>query len=730
MKHSRGRSGGSLTSLRLTPLCAACLMALANYAVADDSNGKLKDIEVTAQKETSAQALPAPYAGGQVAKGARIGMLGNVDIMDTPFNVTAYTAQTIEDQQARTVGDVLKNDPSVRPTTSDGHNAENFVVRGFALTSYETAFDGLYGLLPMARMPTTFLERVEFFKGPAAMLSGMSPSGSVGGVINVVPKHAGDTPLTRLTATYATASQWGLQADVSRRFGEENRLGIRVNGAYTNGKTSVDGQNRRDTNSAVALDYRGRGWNLSLDAFDIAQTQSNGSPMMVGFSTLGRVLQAPSGSTNLFKGTYVNQDTSGAVLRGDLALNDDWTLFGAIGHTRYDWNGISVNGTRVVVSNASGNATGQTYGQAGSTESTSGEVGVRGNFRTGSIGHKVVLSASAVNQLGNSAVVTSSASGTTNIYSGTTALALATKAGATYRTSDNTFSSLGASDTLSMLDDKVLLTLGLRAQRVATKSWSASSPTASPTRYNKSAITPAVGVVYKPWSASTSLYANYIEGLSVGETVGTTYSNAGEVLSPYKTKQIETGVKWDAGSFTNTLALFQITKPSGVSISNGDGTYRYATEGEQRHRGLEWNIFGQLTEQVRVLGGVAYTLGKLTKVASTSANAGHTPAGVPKITANLGGEWDLPWVSNTTLEGRVIYTGRQYLDAANTLQLPSWTRLDVGARYATRIAAHNVTFRANVENLTNRAYWTGVFNDGYATIGASRTVKLSASVDF
>ncbi|MBL8270023.1 STN domain-containing protein, partial [Steroidobacter sp.] len=36
--------------------------------------------------------LPPNYAGGQVARGGRTGLFGNLDVMDTPFNSTNYTA--------------------------------------------------------------------------------------------------------------------------------------------------------------------------------------------------------------------------------------------------------------------------------------------------------------------------------------------------------------------------------------------------------------------------------------------------------------------------------------------------------------------------------------------------------------------------------------------------------------------------------------------------------------
>ena len=42
--------------------------------------------------------VPPPYAGGQVATGGQLGLLGNRSVMDTPFNQTSYTAKKVQDQ--------------------------------------------------------------------------------------------------------------------------------------------------------------------------------------------------------------------------------------------------------------------------------------------------------------------------------------------------------------------------------------------------------------------------------------------------------------------------------------------------------------------------------------------------------------------------------------------------------------------------------------------------------
>ena len=115
---------------------------------------------------------------------------------------------------------------------------------------------------------------------------------------------------------------------------------------------------------------------------------------------------------------------------------------------------------------------------------------------------------------------------------------------------------------------------------------------------------------------------------------------------------------------------------------------------------------------------------------ATAANRGNKPVGVPDIQANLWAEWDTPGLEGFTLTGGAIYTDRQFVDQANTQQLDSWTRIDAGARYATKIDGRPTTFRATVQNVFDREYWSGVASYGAFSPGYPRTLQLSASVDF
>ena len=677
----------------------------------------LKEVTVSATAETP-ESLPAAAPSGQVARGTRLGVLGNVGVMDTPFNMTGYTAEGIVDQQAQTVGAVLKNDPSVRTTTNEGHIVENFIIRGFAVGAGSLAINGAYGLAPEQNTPTEIFERVEVLKGPGAMMMGMPPAGDVGGAINLVPKRAGKAPLTRVTTTYSSQSNVGVHADVSRRFGADQRLGVRVNGVVSGGETWLDRQTKAREIGHLALDYKGEGWNLEADAYSLKNKVRKGSPMQPILTGWTTVPKAPDGSTNFFygEGVYSNTQTQGLIVRGQARLSAGWTAFASAGKAQHAYDGF-IFGTRPVwapANAATGNATGTAYNSWGEYDTTTVELGLRGQFSTGAVAHKLTLAANVLNYEGGSRA-NGTAAINSNIYNPRPITMPAGGAASTYnKLNDDVMTSLSVADTLAFADDTLQLTLGLRAQQVHQKL----------SKYKETAVTPLVGVVAKPWGENISLYGNYVEGLSAGTTVKAPYSNEGETFKPYKSKQMEVGVKWVTGSLTQTVSLFQISKPALIEANN-----RQVLDGEQRNRGVEWNLFGQLTPSLSLLGGAAYTEADQTKT-HKGVNQGRAQFGVPKLTLNLGADWAIPGVQGLSVNGRVNHTGAQWLTGDNSVKLPAWTTVDVGARYATRFGAQPVVLRATVTNLANRAYFDSLWGAGRVNVGAPRAVRLSATFDF
>jgi iron complex outermembrane receptor protein len=277
----------------------------------------------------------------------------------------------------------------------------------------------------------------------------------------------------------------------------------------------------------------------------------------------------------------------------------------------------------------------------------------------------------------------------------------------------------------------VLLTLGVRHQTIEARTFAYNTGIEGDA-YKKSRNSPAAGLVVK-LTPDLSAYANYIESLSQGGTApsaqnGQPVENAGEMLSPYVSKQKEIGLKYDGGDLGGGIAFFSTDKPRAYV---GDDL-RYTAGGKDRHQGVELTAFGEVTPSVRVLGGMTWLDAKQ-RDTGAAATDGKRVIGVPRLQANLGVEWDIPGVEGLTVDGRVVYTGSSYADSENTLKVPGWTRFDAGLRYRTKIGGNQVTWRARVDNIANRDYWASVGgypNNGYLVLGAPRTFSLTASIEF
>jgi len=687
---------------------------------------QLDPVQVEGQR-TAAGALPPAYAGGQVARGARLGALGNQDAMDVPFSVTSYTAETIGNQQAETIADVLANDPAVRTGFGYGNFAESFVIRGFQLVGEDLSVDGLYGTAPRQIVATDMFERVEVLKGANAFLNGAAPSSTgIGGGVNLVPKRAGDEPLTRLTANHAMDSRFGGSADVGRRFGADNRFGARANVAYRDGETAIDGEKRTLKLGSLALDYRGDRARVTLDLGTQTQRVEQGRSV-VYVTTV--VPAAPAASANYAQPwSYSEMRDSFGQIRAEYDILPSVTVHGAFGIRDMREDGDYASPT---VTSADGSGTVGRLTVPREDFTVTGQAGVRAEVATGPVTHRLNGGVSALRTTNNNGYEFG-ATAAVNLYDMVavarprTTLA-AGMVGDPPKVSAVELKSLYVSDTLSVLDDRVMLTVGLRQQNIQVRGYNRTTGAVT-SSYDETALTPVAGLVVKPWK-EVALYANRIEGLAQGPTAPATAANAGAIFEPYRSVQYEVGAKLDLGRFGASLSLFQTTQPSGVT---DPVTRVYGVSGEQRNRGIELMLFGEPVDGVRLVGGATVIDPELTSTGN-AATEGNDAVGVPRHQYNANVEWDLPFLPasfpTVTLTGRMIHTGAQYVNTANTLKIPSWTRFDIGARLKTEVHGRPVTVRAAVENVADRAYWASAFG-GYLTQGNPLTAKLSVSVDF
>ncbi|QEI09406.1 TonB-dependent receptor [Pigmentiphaga aceris] len=690
-------------------------------SVGATSTTTLHEVSVVGTRQNPS-ALPEAYAGGMTARGARAGVLGNQDVMDIPFSMTSYTESFIRGRSAKTIADTVAFDPSVMVSQTGGM-VDSYSIRGFPIAEGnvgEIAFNGVYGIAPNYRAFTPYIERVEVLKGATGLLYGVSPDGGVGGVINVVPKRATDQPITRLSTSFEERSVGGLQLDVGRRFGEQQEWGVRVNGSHEQGKTAVDNQRREISVGALGLDYRGDKLSVSLDL--INQYEDWDAPSRVfSIGTGMAVPDAPNGRSNPAQtwGWSTLKDRS-ALVDLEYRVNDQVTVFGNLGHgySKVD----RLFDQQMVFSNSAGDFTSTPRYGIFEVKRDTASAGARLGFTTGAIRHRATIQATTLD-VTNYQNSTDGRRFSSNLYAPLRLPAQDVAApGSVPRVAKSQLDSLALSDTLSILNDRVQIIAGARYVQIDADNWDRITGARTST-YQDKAWTPALGAIYRTTS-STMLYASYIEGLSRGDVAPQTARNAGEMLSPYKSKQYELGFKADFDSVMATASLFQIVKPSAF-IENGV----FGQSGEQRNRGLELGLQGEATKGVRLHGGITWLNAELTQTADPALR-GNQPVGVPRWHTTLGAEWDLPWVPGVTLTSGLIYSGKQYVNQQNSASLSSWTRVDVGARYATNIHGNDVTFQLDLKNAFDQAYWSGVSQWGAFALGSPRTLSLSASVAF
>ncbi len=695
----------------------------------------LDTVVVTASADASAQGVQPAFAGGQVARGGRVGIFGSQDIMDTPFSIANFTQKLIQDTQAASVGDVLQNDAAVRVARGFGNYQQLYVVRGLPVYSDDMSYNGLYGLLPRQYLAAELVERVEVLHGASAFLNGAAPGGSgLGGAVNVSPKRAPNTPLTEFTAGTESGSQTYLAADVARRFGGADNFGVRFTGVRRDGGTAVDGEHRELTVFGLGLDFRADGLRVSGDV-GYQDQQLRGSQPSITIAPGLAIPRAPDATdAQGQRWTFANERDTFGTLRAeyDFAANITAWVAGGV----RDGHEADVFGSPTVI-DAAGTTSTYRFDNARHDLVDTGEVGLRAKFHTAGISQQWIASLATYQLNSRNAYAFSDFAGFTgNLYAPSAAAEPSAdfftggQLDTPLTTARTKTSSAAIADQLGLLDERLLVSLGGRYQKIESSSYDYNSGD-SLSSYSKGRATPVFGIVGK-MSSAVSVYANYIEGLVQGDTAPNTFTdpvsgasravaNAGEIFSPYATRQGEVGAKFDGGTIGTSFSLFYTAKP--VATVNTT-TARYEITDYQRNRGAELSVFGEPATGFRVLGGLSYLHAEVT---------GERAIGAPRLQSNLGLEWDVPQLAGLTFDGRVVYTAAQFADSANTQEVPSWSRLDLGARYVVHIGPTRMTVRGRVDNVANRNQWVSVGGypgAGYLVLGAPRTFTVNATIAF
>jgi iron complex outermembrane receptor protein len=278
-------------------------------------------------------------------------------------------------------------------------------------------------------------------------------------------------------------------------------------------------------------------------------------------------------------------------------------------------------------------------------------------------------------------------------------------------------------DTIGLFRDRLLVTGGFRRTTIGLKdTFRDDTP---PGFYHDSAFTPSAAGLLR-LTSNLSLDGNFIQALELGSVAPPGTKNAGQIFPPIISNQVEFGAKGDLGRWLGTLALYRISEANGVesAVTNPP---TFTQNGREVNKGVELSLAGDVMYGLHAIASASFIQPRQ-RSTGDPVTEGKSAAAVPGAAERLNLSWDVPRVRELNLNCNLLETGSAAFDAANHYRVPSWTRLDLGARYSW---GHEKPWivRAQVENLLNNRFWKSAFSGGLAPAGP-RVVNLSFSKAF
>ncbi|WP_240648278.1 TonB-dependent siderophore receptor [Pararobbsia silviterrae] len=718
------------TSFAQSSGAAAVPSAASGAAAAGAANGAANGAATQTPAKTDAapvESLPTVTVSAQASNDAlrtdkiSAGALGDHKQVDTPFSTNVKSSEDIQDLMASTANDVFKYDPAVS-IIGDHATAENsvFSVRGMQIDMLNgLKIDGQSFTGWDMDLPLEPFEQVQLLKGLSGFMYGF---GAPGGIVNYVLKRPTDDPYHSITVGYETAGVFSEKVDLGGRFGPDNQFGYRLNLVNEDGNTSeANGHIRRQV-ASLALDYR-----ITPDltwSADVLYQQSKQTGTIFGiWPAGGNVPDANLVTRDLTQpqNWYETQTTSvGTGLQ--YRISDDWK---ASVNYRFSKLNRYNSDSLLYVSDSAGDYTNTLYSAETRYFYQDVTAMLEGKFSTGFVKHDLVVGAEYQSQ---TAEYDSEYGwdhgydlGSGNIYTPITLYNPGvTLDPALYRESRTTQASLFASDTMQFTD-RLSALIGLRYTQYREDVYNQDQTYAS--QYSQSPVTPTAALMFKTDAYST-LYASYVESLQQGGAAPIGDVNYPQVYGPLRSRQYEIGFKTDRKTWGANVALFRVDE--GYDYTNTAGYY--VQDGTQRYTGVDASAWFQPARDWHVLVGVLALNAKAVDIDDPTVD-GKRIFGAPRFQATGRVEYTPPVVPGLTVSAGIKYTGDIAVDAANEYIVPSYTTVDLGAKYETEVAGKSVVFRAGITNLFNKHYWTTGY--GYYILpGATRTFLANATLEF
>ena len=677
-------------SLPLTPLAAAVL-ALAGAARAQDA-APVQTVQVTARSISETAGVT-----GFAQPLAR-----------TPIPADVIDTKLLADIGATSLSDLTRIDASL----TDSYNAigywTTFAVRGFQVDN-RTNFrrDGL----PINAETVLSLDNkssVEVLKGLSGTQAGTS---APGGLVNLVVKRP-DQDLRDVTVGWAQSGTLGVAADLSQRFGARREFGARVNLSADRFDPNVRDARGHARTASIATDWRpDAGHLLELEFEHNVQSE----PSVPAFSMLGPVVPDPHAidpHINLNDQPWslpvVTQGNT-MSLRYTQALGADWRVeahalqqqlvsndhlafaFGANADCD-PCDRFASDGTYAIYDFRSDNERRQTRDL---------DVSLAGSFATGPLAHALTVGVLETRFTGRFNDEAYNFVGIGNI-AGTAMVPSDPSLTSPNTNRDERNSEFYLRDTVQIANDWSAW-IGVRHSTLHRSS--AETSTGSPlfdTHYRQAFTTPWLSLSHQLTGADM-LYVSWGQG--VESTLAPTHGEAinhGQSLSATLSRQWEAGWKHASGTDSWGLTAYDVKQAFAGDVTVGTDTV-FAHDGVTHARGLEAEAQTRL--DALTLRASAMLQHVRREQASDASSDGLRPTNIPDSAIKVLASYAVAQLPGLSLQANMAYEGQREVLPDNTVQIPAWTRFDLGARYTQALGATTLVWRAGVDNLFNRRAW-------------------------
>ena len=647
------------------------------------------------------------------------------DLVDTPQTIQVITKKVMDEQQATTLQEALRNTPGITLNLGENGNTnskDNINMRGFDVQG-SIFKDGIRDLSNALKdMYNT--EAVEVTKGAVGSDNGRGVSS---GYINQVSKTAKNVDEVSGTAGYSTANNARLTADLNKKLSETS--GVRLNVLKQKGDVAGRDEVEIDRTGIAASVAFGIG-TASRTTINYEHTEQDDVPdggiPTVGLDGLNEEVDSETfyGSVNDFEKS--KSDIFTVKFEQDFASNSTFSNTMRYGKTRQEMLLTSP----FSYSTTANTVTRSLHPRWQENELFTNQSNIKTEFQTGMLIHNISTGVEITKENQLTKNYTSQTSQVTSLYN-PTAISWndLTFSG---QKSDGETTTIGAYlfDSIS-IGEKFILTGGGRFDRYDTTNDIVSSTLVASTLEDDGHLNSyKAGLVYKPLDNGSVYISRATTQLPPGGanfTLSATTTNANNPdMEPQKSTTDEIGTKWDLlnNRLSLTTAIYK-TVVENETMTESDGST--SQNGEKEVKGIEFGVVGDITDKWSMSAGVAKMDTEYTN--STSTSEGLSLRFSPEHTATLWSTYKFTSAFNVGAGAR--YVGTQEVKTSTTSTTPkidSYVVYDAMASYKYN---KNITYQLNVYNLTDEEYVSSMNNSGRRyTPGASRSGLLTLAYKF